>query len=35
MNAVVNGCFQPLPAEWNAIPSAEWVERPKLVHFRG
>ena len=35
MNAVVNGCFHPLPAEWNAIPPAEWVERPKLVHFRG
>jgi lipopolysaccharide biosynthesis glycosyltransferase len=35
LNVAVGGRFHALPPAWNAMPSAEWVEHPKLVHFRG
>jgi len=35
LNLFTGGEYARLPAEWNALPSREWVISPKLIHWAG
>jgi lipopolysaccharide biosynthesis glycosyltransferase len=35
LNIYSSSCRAPLPAEWNHIPSREFIDDPKLIHWAG